>query len=82
MELPVFKRDTTKIITGRLQENRKFIQVINGPRQVGKTTAIQQVLEHLGKEFIYAASDFPAPPTTDWIAQQWEVARSKLKEKK
>jgi len=80
MKLPIFKRDATKIIISRLLENRKFIQVINGPRQVGKTTAIQQVLENLDKERIYAAADLPAPPTTDWISKQWELARIKLDE--
>ena len=45
MKLPIFKRDITKIIDQRLHESRHFIQVIVGPRQVGKTTAIQQVLE-------------------------------------
>ncbi|MBL7073243.1 MAG: ATP-binding protein [Candidatus Omnitrophica bacterium] len=78
MKLPIFKRDTIKIITDRLLENRKFIQVINGPRQVGKTTAIQQVLEDLGKEYTYAASDLPAPPAIEWISEQWELARIKL----
>ena len=44
MQLPVFKRDITNTIEARLAEGRRFIQVITGPRQVGKTTAVQQVL--------------------------------------
>jgi len=75
-----FKRDITSIITKRLLENRNFIQVITGPRQVGKTTAIHQVLSDINIPFHYAAADLPAPPPVSWIAQQWDLARLKLKE--
>lgn len=78
MQLPKFKRDTTNIIAQRLREKRRFIQVIMGPRQVGKTTAIQQVLADLGVPYHYAAADLPAPPPIEWIFQQWDLARSKL----
>jgi predicted AAA+ superfamily ATPase len=29
----------------RMDEPRRFIQILNGPRQVGKTTLIMQLLE-------------------------------------
>lgn len=51
------------------------MQVITGPRQVGKTTAIQQVLQELAWPSHYAVADVPAPPETTWIATQWEAAR-------
>lgn len=54
------------------------MQVIIGPRQVGKTTAIQQVLAGIDVPYYYAAADLPAPPPTEWIAQQWDLARMKL----
>jgi uncharacterized protein len=73
----MFKRDITWILTARLQENRHFIQVVIGPRQVGKTTAIQQVLDEIDRPYHYAAADLPAPPPTDWISQQWHLARVK-----
>lgn len=79
MQLPSFKRDITSIIAKRLSEKRRFIQVIIGPRQVGKTTAIQQVLKDISREYHYAAADMPAPPNTQWISQQWDLARIKLK---
>ena len=78
MQLPIFKRDITNIIERRLREKRGFIQVIIGPRQVGKTTAIQQVLAGIDIPYHYAAADLPAPPPTEWIAQQWDVVRMKL----
>ena len=80
MQLPVFKRDITNIIGKRLREKRRFIQVITGPRQVGKTTAIQQVLQDIGIACHYAAADLPAPPAMQWIAQQWDLARMKLRD--
>ena len=79
MQLPIFKRDITKIICQRLREKRHFIQVINGPRQVGKTTAIQQVLEDIDIPYHYGSADLPAPPATEWISQQWDSGRMKLK---
>lgn len=79
MQLPLFKRDITSILDKRLREERRFIQVITGPRQVGKTTAIQQVLEGMDIPCHYAAADLPAPPLTEWIAQQWDLARMKLR---
>ena len=29
----------------RLKEKRRFVQVVAGPRQVGKTTVVRQVME-------------------------------------
>lgn len=68
----------TEIIAKRLKEKKCFIQVILGPRQVGKTTAIHQVLKDISLPSHYAAADLPAPPETAWIARQWELARMKL----
>ncbi|MBI5407691.1 MAG: AAA family ATPase, partial [Nitrospirae bacterium] len=74
-----YKRRLTEIIAGRLREKRRFIQVIMGPRQVGKTTAIQQVLDGVPMPHHYAAADLPAPPDTLWIQRQWELARMKIR---
>lgn len=73
----MYKRAIVNILSKRLQEPRRFVQVITGPRQVGKTTAIQQVLVELAIPSHYAAADLPAPPATEWIAQQWDLARMK-----
>ena len=78
MELPLFQRDITSKILNRTKEDRRFIQVIAGPRQVGKTTAILQVLKQIECSSHYAAADLPAPPHDSWISQQWESARSRL----
>ena len=79
MQLPEFKRDAAGTIEKRLREKRHFMQVITGPRQVGKTTAIQQVLNSLNTPYHYAAADLPAPPPREWIAQQWDAGRQRLR---
>ncbi|WP_194975248.1 ATP-binding protein [Aquiflexum lacus] len=56
-------------------EPRRFIQVIYGPRQVGKTTMVRQIMEELDYPHHLVAAD--AVPAGDglWIAQQWENFR-------
>ncbi|REG94418.1 ATP-binding protein [Algoriphagus antarcticus] len=58
-------------------EPRMFIQVIYGPRQVGKTTLVRQIMKDINWQHTLVAAD--AVPATDkvWIAQQWENARVK-----
>ncbi len=73
----MYKRIMSDVISKRLKEKRRFIQVILGPRQVGKTTAIGQVVKEINMPFHYAAADLPAPPDTQWIAMQWDLARIK-----
>ncbi len=44
---PGFRRRQTRALAERLQQRQPLIQVIRGPRQVGKTTAILQLVETL-----------------------------------
>ncbi|WP_026966206.1 ATP-binding protein [Algoriphagus terrigena] len=73
-----YQRAEKASIQKRLQdEPRRFIQVIYGPRQVGKTTLVRQVIKDMDAPNTLVAAD--AVPATDrvWIAQQWETARLK-----
>lgn len=81
MQNIVFKRAIVEQLRQRMAEPRRFIQVVTGPRQVGKTTAVHQVLEDLGAPFHYASADQPAPPQPVWIEQMWETARLRAPEK-
>ena len=54
-----FERTMTATLRERLLEPRRFIQAVVGPRQVGKTTAVHQVLEGLTNPAIYASADQP-----------------------
>ena len=60
-----------------MAEPRRFIQMVAGPRQVGKTTLVQQVCEGVGLPVQYSSADEPTLRGPEWIAQQWEVARLK-----
>ena len=44
-------------ITKRLNEPRKFIQIIEGPRQVGKSTLIKQVLKSFSMPWVHFSAD-------------------------
>jgi uncharacterized protein len=68
------------MLTKRIFESRKFLQVVLGPRQVGKTTAVQQVLQEWHGPFHYGTADLPAPPQPTWIEGQWETARLRFKD--
>lgn len=43
----MYKRSEYQVIKNRLEERRKFIQVVMGARQVGKSTVVKQVLKDL-----------------------------------
>lgn len=69
-KLPVYKK-----IKERLEEPRKFIQVIMGPRQVGKSTVIKQVLNNLDTPYRFFAADAVANSNSEWIIECWESVR-------
>jgi uncharacterized protein len=71
-----------KMIEKRLNEKRKFIQVISGPRQVGKTTTILEYLKKTGKNSLYITADDVNPESGVWISQQWEIVRLRMKVEK
>lgn len=68
-------RSQYKVLKRRIEEPRKFIQVISGPRQVGKTTLVEQVLQGLDVPFAFEVADLIVPNDTDWIRRVWESAR-------
>ncbi len=46
-----------ELIRSRLAEKRRFIQVIAGPRQVGKTTTVHQWLKEKAMPHIFLTAD-------------------------
>jgi len=75
----MFERAEIKKLKSRLQEPRRFIQVIMGPRQVGKTTLVNQVFQQLSVTGKYESADAVAAGNSIWIEQVWETARLKVK---
>ncbi|MCF7800198.1 ATP-binding protein [Candidatus Babeliales bacterium] len=72
------KRPIFNLILKRIQEPRKFIQVLLGPRQVGKTTLALQITETLDKPFHFVSADTATLQDLAWLQQQWEIARQKI----
>ena len=62
----------------RILEPRKFIQVVAGPRQVGKTTLVGQVLEQVSISHVTELADGVDPKDSDWIHRIWEAARATM----
>ena len=77
----MYKRTIFHILLKRIQEPRRFIQVLAGPRQVGKTTIARQVMEAVSIPVHFATADEPTLRDRTWITQQWEIARLKMNEK-
>ncbi len=70
-----YRRPQGAVLAARLHEPRRFIQVVAGPRQVGKSMLVQQVAERLDFPVRYASADEPMLRGVEWIVQQWEAAR-------
>lgn len=75
-----YTRPHAKELERRLAEPRRFLQVVAGPRQVGKTTLVQQVVERAGALVRFASADEPTLRGREWIEQQWEAARLAARE--
>jgi uncharacterized protein len=52
-----------------------LIHVVVGPRQVGKTTAVRQVVSQLALPTHSVSADAPIAHGTAWLESQWETAR-------
>ena len=59
-------------------EPRKFMQVVAGPRQVGKSTLVGQVLEQISIAHVTEVADGVDPKDSDWIHRVWEAARATM----
>jgi uncharacterized protein len=88
-----YKRPHARILESRLAEAPRSLVVVAGPRQIGKSFMVRQVLEGYASTFV--ATDSPSPglpdpfseiastssigaqPTVEWIVQTWAQARAK-----
>lgn len=70
-----YQRPHVAELVRRLGEPRRFIQVVTGPRQVGKTTLVLQAVAGLDVPLRFASADEPTLRGTAWIQQQWDAAR-------
>ena len=78
----MYKRPCFKVLFARLTEKRRFLQVLAGPRQSGKTTLARQIMEEYPGLTYYVSADEPAIKNRIWLEQQWNNARLMLNEDK
>ena len=77
----MYKRAEYQVIMNRLKEQRKFIQVVMGARQIGKSTVVKQVLKDLDAPYqLFSADNVPTINST-WISDCWAAIRSLKKSK-
>jgi len=74
----VYKRPIFQTLLKRIREPRRFIQVLAGPRQVGKTILARQVIDEVAIPSHYASADEPTLRDRNWIEEQWGLARLKI----
>ncbi|MBM3186542.1 MAG: ATP-binding protein [Bacteroidetes bacterium] len=73
-------RSQEKLLKNRLKEPRKLIQVILGPRQVGKTTLVLNILDKIEIKHIFASADNVIESQSIWIEQLWESVRLQMRQ--
>jgi len=71
----MYRRSVFDVALARIGEPRRFIQVLAGPRQSGKTTLARQLLEATELPSHYASADEPSLQDRAWIETQWELGR-------
>ena len=74
------KRKLVEQLMNRMQETRRFMQVISGPRQTGKTTAVLQALESLPIHHHFISADAPEYISPQWLHNEWDKARGLQKQ--
>jgi hypothetical protein len=75
-----YKRKQFQVLTSRLHEKRRFMQVLAGPRQSGKTTLAQQVAAACEIPVHFISADDPEAHGRVWLEKQWELARFQARE--
>lgn len=72
----MYQRSDYQTIKQRLEEPRRFIQVLTGPRQVGKSTVVKQVLQDLSIPYQFFNADNIPAISNSWISDCWASVRS------
>lgn len=74
----MFVRTEYQEVKDRLEEPRMFIQVISGPRQVGKSTLVGQVLDKITLPYNSYSADAELNVNQAWISNVWDAARNEM----
>lgn len=71
----MFRRELSLTLEKRLTEPRRFMQIVMGPRQTGKTTAVKQALEALGAPVVAMDAGAVRADPLARVRIEWEQAR-------
>lgn len=74
----MFVRAEYQEVKDRLEEPRMFIQVISGPRQVGKSTLVEQILDKITLPYNSYSADAELNVSQSWISNIWDAARNEM----
>lgn len=69
-----FRRPFVDTLARRLEAHPILMQVLVGPRQVGKTTGVKQVIEQVAQPAHYANADGLLASDHTWLREQWQQA--------
>lgn len=75
----MYERKEITHLHNRIKEPRRHIQVVVGPRQVGKTTMVSQLYKKLKIPAMFESADAVSAVDKLWLNQIWEAARLKIK---
>lgn len=70
----------TEMLRSRIREKRRFIQVLAGPRKVGKSTIIADVLSTLKNPYVSESADNVTVSGEAWLKSIWDRARILVKQ--
>lgn len=74
----MFVRAEYQEVKDRLEEPKMFIQVISGPRQVGKSTLVEQILDKITLPYNSYSADAELNVNQSWISNIWDAARNEM----
>lgn len=74
----MFERQHLAILKSRMAEPRRRIQIVMGPRQVGKSTMVGQFVDQAEIPCDFFAADGVSRFDISWIANRWQESRLKM----
>lgn len=79
MTAEIYQKSIVRQVLDAFKIPKPLLQIISGPRQVGKTTAAEQIMNSWLGPIHYAAADEPIPPSAQWLEHQWDTMRTMRK---
>ena len=76
--MAMYERDIVATLRNRIAEERRFIQIVIGPRQTGKSTAVAQALGDLDVPVVAFSFDRPRDQRARRLEELWGQARQML----